>query len=317
MSVRNSPSPKSQETPTMASDPPTPVSPVSDKPDDRSYWPSIATKDQIPGWLRDNEYIITGHPMPTYSYRRSFRLWRCLHMETMNIWTHLLGFAAFAAVGFYLYGHTRTLSTLKPSSGDLFAFGVLITSAVLCFGLSATFHTLRSHSYNVHHFWGRMDIFGICLLAFGGSASATYYAFYCNPKIQRIYWAINALSAMAAAITLFDTGGGGSKMRTLRGGVFSLLAISAILPIFHRIGSLGWSEACLQIGAQWLLAGGLCLFLGVGIFVGRVPERLSPGSFDIWGHSHQLFHLCAVAGMACHLMSLVTGYSYRQVHLTC
>jgi adiponectin receptor len=162
-----------------------------------------------------------------------------------------------------------------------------------------------------------MDIFGICLLALGAGASATYYAFYCNLKMQCVYWAINALSALAAAITLFDTGGGGSKMRTLRGGVFSVLVISGMLPIFHRIGSLGWKEACLQIGAQWFLAEALCLVLGVCIFVGRLPERLSPGSFDIWGHSHQLFHICAFAGTACHLMSLITGYSYRQLHPTC
>ena len=30
-------------------------------------WPPIACEDQIPAWLRDNEYILTGHPMPTHS----------------------------------------------------------------------------------------------------------------------------------------------------------------------------------------------------------------------------------------------------------
>jgi adiponectin receptor len=317
MSSRNTPFSESQGTLIMAKDPATPTSPISDKPDDSAYWPLIATKDQIPGWLRDNEYIITGHPMPTFSYARSFRLWRCLHMETMNIWTHLFGSAGFIAAGIGLYCHARSLPAIGLSGGDMFAFGISITSAALCFGLSITFHTLRSHSYNVHHFWGRMDIFGICLLALGGGMSANYYAFYCNHKIQRIYWAINDFSALAAAITLFDTGGGGSKMRILRGGVFSLLATSAMIPIFHRIGSLGWIDACLQIGAQWLLAEVLILFVGVGIFVGRFPEKWSPGSFDIWGHSHQLFHIFAVVATACHLRSLVTAFGYRQAHPTC
>ena len=301
----------------MPDDPPTPLSPVSDKPDDLAYWPLIANKDEIPGWLQDNNFIITGHPMPTYSYRRSFRLWRCLHMETINIWTHFLGSVAFIAVGSQLYSHYKSLAPLKPTSGDLFAFGISLTSAALCFGLSATFHTLRSHSYNVHHFWGRMDIFGICLLALGGGVSATYYAFYCNPKVQHAYWAMNVLFSLAAAITLFDTGGGGTKMRALRGTVFSLLALSALLPIFHRIGSLGWDAACRQIGAQWFLAELIILVFGVCIFIYRIPERLYPGCFDIWGHSHQVFHMCAVAGTACHLMALVTGYGYRHTHPTC
>ncbi|KIW27891.1 uncharacterized protein PV07_07589 [Cladophialophora immunda] len=292
--------------------------PPADKPDNEAYWPIIATKDQIPGWLRDNDFLVGGHPMPTYSYKRSFRLWRCLHMETMNIWTHIVGSAASVATGFavYAYSHQRP-TTLNVSVGDQFALGSLITAATICFGLSTAFHTLRSHSYNVHHFWGKLDILGICVLAVGGGASSTYYAFYCNKTVQHVYWALNLCAGVAAAVTLFDTGGGGSKMRTLRGGVFSLLVTSAMLPIFHRVGSLGWTEACRQIGAQWYLAELLSLLLGVGLFVGRIPERLSPGSFDIWCHSHQLFHTCAVAGTAFHLVALITGFKYRQTHPHC
>lgn len=255
--------------------------------------------------------------MPTYSYKRSFRLWRCLHMETMNIWTHLVGSAAFIATGITLYNYAVYSKALSLTAGDKFAFGISITSAALCFGLSTTFHTLRSHSYHVHHFWGRLDIFGIALLALGGGMSATYYAFFCSPTTQRIYWSLNACAALAAAIVLFDTGGGGSTMRTLRGGVFVGLALTAMLPIFHGIGKLGWAQACKQLGAQWYLTEGLVLLFGVTLFVGRLPERLSPGAFDVWGHSHQIHHICAVVAMGLHVVALVTGFRYRQAHPRC
>ena len=280
-------------------------------------WPKIATKDQIPGWLRDNDYIIRGHPMPTYSYRRSFCLWRCLHMETMNIWTHLVGSVAFIGAGITFYNYASNSSTIQFAAGDKLAIGCSITASVVCFGLSTAFHTLRSHSYNVHHFWGRMDIFGICLLALGGGASMNYYAFYCRPAIQRAYWGLSLASSILAAVTLFDTGGGGGKMRTLRGSVFILLAVSAMLPMFHSLGLLGWDRACREVGAAWYLTEGLSLLVGVCLFVGRIPERSSPGSFDIWGHSHQLFHICAVLGGAFHVAGLVTGLNYRQTHLVC
>lgn len=294
---------------------PSPAPNTSQQPSDKSaiegYWPVIAHRDEIPKWLRDNDYLLTGHPMPTYSYRKSYRLWRCLHMETMNIWTHFLGSAAFVATGIGLYSYARDSARVQPAYGDLLAFGTSIASAAVCFGLSSTFHTLRSHSYDVHHFWGKMDILGICLLAFGGGTSVTYYAFYGNTFAQRFYWALNIISSAAAAWTLFETGGGGSKMRSLRGGVFSLLTISALLPIFYSSYRLGWRQACLKIGVQWLLAEGLALLIGVGTFVGRVPERFSPGAFDIWGHSHQIFHVCGVVATGFHLKALGAAYDYR------
>ena len=145
----------------------------------------------------------------------------------------------------------------------------------------------------------------------------TFYAFYCDLTMQRVYWAINGISAVDAAVTLFDTGGGGSKMRSLRGGIFSLLAISAMLPAFHSVGLTGWTRACKEIGAHWYLAEALSLLIGVAVFVGRFPERFRPGSFDIWGHSHQIFHACALLGTAFHVVGLTVGFKYRQDYMEC
>ena len=66
----------------------------------------------------------------------------------------------------------------------------------------ALVHTLRSHSYHVHHFWGRMDILGINLLALGGGVSATYYAFYCNQQLQRMYWGLVLTSPLLAVCSI-------------------------------------------------------------------------------------------------------------------
>jgi len=116
---------------------------LHNKKDAEPYWPMIGTKDNIPGWLQDNDFIISGHPMPTHSYKRSFRLWRCLHMETMNIWTHLLGSAAFVGAGITLH-RSAISSRLNLTTGDKFAFGISLSAAALCFGLSTTFHTTES-----------------------------------------------------------------------------------------------------------------------------------------------------------------------------
>lgn len=102
--------------------------------------------------------------------------------------------------------------------------------------------------------------------------------FNCRPATQRLYWGLSLCTALAAAYTI-DTGGGGSKMRSLRGGTVTFLGVSAMLPITHSIRQLGWDRAYAENGAGWYLAEGLSLLVGAGIFVSRLPERLSPGFF--------------------------------------
>ena len=159
--------------------------------------PQTAHRDDIPIWLRDNEYILSGHPLPTYPYRKSYRLWLTLHMETMNIWTHALGCAALVIVGLALLAYSMILQDHAAIHAAPM-FRMPIATTTICFGLSATFHTLRSHSYETHVFWGKMDILGICVLA-PGRSSLIYYALYGQPRVQSIYWTLILCSSASAA----------------------------------------------------------------------------------------------------------------------
>jgi adiponectin receptor len=40
-----------------------------------------------------------------------------------------------------------------------------------------------------------------------------------------------------------------------------------------------------------------CYGLGFFFFISRVPERFFPGKFDVWLHSHQLWHLCVLGAV--------------------
>ncbi|KAI9734687.1 MAG: dolichol-P-mannose synthesis [Cirrosporium novae-zelandiae] len=43
----------------------------------------------------------------------------------------------------------------------------------------------------------------------------------------------------------------------------------------------------------------------------RIPERWSPGSFDIWGSSHQIFHVLVVAAATTQLKGILQGFDYN------
>jgi len=38
--------------------------------------------------------------------------------------------------------------------------------------------------------------------------------------------------------------------------------------------------------------GGAFYIVGATIYMLKIPERFKPGRFDIWGSSHQIFHIC-------------------------
>lgn len=41
----------------------------------------------------------------------------------------------------------------------------------------------------------------------------------------------------------------------------------------------------------------------------RIPERLAPGKFDIWGSSHQIFHVAILFAMYTHLAAMLQGFT--------
>lgn len=46
----------------------------------------------------------------------------------------------------------------------------------------------------------------------------------------------------------------------------------------------------------------------------RIPERFRPGMFDIWGNSHQIFHVLVLVAAAAHLVGLLKAFDYEHSH---
>ncbi|KAM5160447.1 membrane progestin receptor delta isoform 2-T3 [Callospermophilus lateralis] len=59
----------------------------------------------------------------------------------------------------------------------------------------------------------------------------------------------------------------------------------------------------------------LCALLTGFLFASHLPERLAPGRFDYIGHSHQLFHICAVLGTHFQLEAVLADMGSRRTWL--
>jgi predicted membrane channel-forming protein YqfA (hemolysin III family) len=45
------------------------------------------------------------------------------------------------------------------------------------------------------------------------------------------------------------------------------------------------------------------------ILQSRSPERFAPGVFDLWGSSHQIFHVAVLCAMYTHVLALVEAFT--------
>jgi len=43
----------------------------------------------------------------------------------------------------------------------------------------------------------------------------------------------------------------------------------------------------------------------------RIPERFAPGRFDVFGSSHQIFHVLVLAAAVTHLVGLTKAFGFR------
>lgn len=143
--------------------------------------------NDLPAWQQDNHYIHTGYRPASNSYRTSVASLGFLHNETVNIYTHLFGAVVAVISAGYFY------AAIKPrfrhaTDEDVVVFTCFFLGAVVCLGMSATYHLISNHSERVAKFGNRLDYMGIVCLIWGSFIPSIYYGFSAEPSLVRLYW---------------------------------------------------------------------------------------------------------------------------------
>lgn len=272
----------------------------------------LYTWDEIPHWQRDNDHILSGYVGETRSLYQCFLSLFYLHNESVNIYTHLIpGFCFLAVLLFFdKFAVTKfeTTTLVDYIMIDLFFFG-----AFTCLTLSSIFHCLKNHSLSVATFGNKLDYLGIVVLVVTSMVSIMYYGFYETPFLFYFFSCLTCSFGLACAIVSLKERFRTTEWRAYRAAMFVAFGLSAVLPIVTGVFYYGLSEIYLRIQVKWVLLGGIFYIIGAVLYGARFPERCAPGKFDIWGHSHQLFHVLVVIAALCHLNGLMK--SYNLVHL--
>ena len=95
--------------------------------------------------------------------------------------------------------------------------------------------------------------------------------------------------------------------------MFSITGLSNIAPVFH---------ICWYVDRQYLhhfhvfpwAFGGALYLLGALLYGCQFPERYIPNKFDIFGASHQIFHILIVSAALVHYYGSIEVFHDRQLY---
>lgn len=263
----------------------------------------LYTIDEIPRWMADNKYILG-------SYRAGYTFFMCLrsifalHNETMNVWTHLLGFFFFGAFGVAMFIHV-----LEPKVSHYFLFALMSVSCMACLGCSTVFHLFSAH-YNerVCRRLHTLDYFGITCLVIGSFVPTCYLAFACQPHLKWAYLAMIFILGSVGLVGPFYSFWTTPEFHSYKMLVYTFMVGSGVFPIIHvNFIMPPSSSAPFAVG----LALEIFLYLvGMLIYIFKAPERFFPGRFDIWFHSHQIWHVFVLLAAMVHFFTVAGMYMH-------
>ncbi|KAI5866418.1 hemolysin-III related-domain-containing protein [Durotheca rogersii] len=273
--------------------------------------------DELPAWRRDNQYIATGYRPESGSFQHSLASLFYVHNESVNIWTHLLGALTLPAAGAAWLAAAlapavlvvEAASARYPSAGadDVLAFACFFAGALLCLGMNA----ISNHSPEVAKWGNKLDYSGIVFLIVGSYIPALYYGLFCLPDLRTVYlcaiFLLGLGCGMVSWIERFRT----PLWRPYRAAMFVGLGVSGVVPICHALCIYGYRALDERMGLSWVLLQGFLYIFGAFLYAVRWPERSFPRTFDIWGSSHQLFHILILLAAVSHFNGMVKAFDYH------
>ncbi|PSK34993.1 hypothetical protein B9Z65_1576 [Elsinoe australis] len=190
-------------------------------------------------------------------------------------------------------------------------------SVATCFFISATFHALINHSAEYYRLYLKIDYCGIMVLILADFVTGEYLGFYCEPNPRNLYWGLIGLFTASTAFFVLHAKYQSHEYRNMRVAAFTALGMSAFVPIIHGMLLYDMAEFAARSGLYWYVAEGVVVAVAVLLFVTKFPESWRPGSFDIYGSSHQWFHILTVGTVLLHLRGLWAGYDHNYHEQRC
>ncbi|XP_028251478.1 membrane progestin receptor alpha-B-like [Parambassis ranga] len=271
--------------------------------------PNTVRDSEVPNALRER-YVFTGYRPLNQSWRYYLLSLFQRHNETVNAWTHLL---AFLVILVKLHQITETVDFVgDPHSWPLL---ILILSCLNYSAFSAAAHLLGGKSELSHNALFFLDYFGVAQYQYGSGVVHFYYAVdeSMHRHVQGIFMpTATILSCLSCLGCCFGKYWIDSKPWVSKVGQVLPSALAYIWdssPVTKRL--LYWST---DDPSMIYYLGQVVFFLSSAFFfIFRLPECCFPGRFDVFGQSHQIFHVLLTCCTLCQIHTYQLEYINRRM----
>ncbi|VDL71229.1 unnamed protein product [Nippostrongylus brasiliensis] len=260
----------------------------------------LITKDKLQPSMWINQYVIK-HYRPTNMTNKMCAK-SAFHWtnETINIWSHLLGFIYFTYCQYDM--NMYRIPMMGGHFQDHLILSVSVFGAQLCMLFSAVYHTFCCANEQKRQKFLKLDIFGISAGLLGMYLSGIYTAFFCfQDHLETYVYMLLSIFFITIYVPtredFFERKIVGSRIGYLH-VIYSSIIIFGFCPTTHWVylhGGLENAHVVTWLVDIFILYGliGLAFFF----YVTLIPERLYPGTFDLVGCSHQWWHVFILSAM--------------------
>lgn len=239
--------------------------------------------------------IITGYRQ-RLEYQDCIKSIFKLHNETVNIWTHLLGFMFFFCLMIkdicWSQEHIR-------DSTDYSATVLQLLTYQGCMLSSSLFHTMSCHDSRPS--WQRLDHASILIALYGTYVRVIINNFQCFPGHQTVHLAVVTILFGTVLFMKYWNSGHKSPKSQVSLPLFMALALYSVAPFAHwvSLSNLIVNSNVTNTMVLWMVFPYIVAGVGVLFYVTHFPEiTCCSGTFDLYGSSHQIWHVLIFSGMA-------------------
>lgn len=271
--------------------------------------------EEIAEWQKYNFFIRSSY-RAYYTTRMTLRSLLGWHNETINIWTHLIGFVAFVVLTLVLFTTTLgTLVSVQSMSLTRFTYAFFCFGSILCMLNSALYHLFTGHrKLKVFVLMGRLDFLGITFLIVASFIPPLYVMYHCNTGFRAVY--IMLICTLGFAGTVGPWTQAFHDLVWLRTTVYLGMAVSGVVPSLHCLFLYPMSHMSNSFFTSQVYGIILMFALygaGVAFYVLQLPESVFPGHFDTFLSSHQLWHFFVLMAAMVHYCNVVSMYQVWQL----